>query len=368
VINKKSGYPFDIEIKVGVVMNNVRCISLVSLFLCVLGCTKQPSNNDKPNPKPVVQPKTAVVNSLVVYSGRSAKLVDPIFKKFEDKTNIKILVRSGKSDGLANRIVMEGKKTEADLIFLQESGYLEALGRKDMLTDLPDALVNRVPDSYRGTENRWLGVSGRARVLVYSTKDLKPEALPKIFEALADPKWAGQVGWAPTNASFEAHVSALRHLWGEDKTKAWLMKMKAISPKKYPKNSPQVRAVGNGEIKIGWVNHYYLLRQKASQPDLLAANYVFPTDQDAGNIMMLSGVGIVKGTKKLKAAEKFVNFLLSDEIQNHLTQKNFEYPAVAGIERGAALEGLADKVSLVPQDRLTDIAGTQRLLQSVGLR
>lgn len=349
-------------------MSNARCIVYVSLFLCVLGCTKESSNTEKLKAKSVVQSKSEPVESLVVYSGRSAKLVDPIFQKFEAKTKIKILVRSGKSDGLANRIVMEGEKTEADLIFLQESGYLEALGRKGMLADLPNPLVSRVPANYRGSENRWLGVSGRARVLVYSTKDLKPEALPKTLEALADPKWTGQVGWAPTNASFEAHVSALRHLWGEEKTKAWLLKMKTISPKKYPKNSPQVRAVGNGEIKIGWVNHYYLLRQKASQPDLLAANYVFPTDKDAGNIMMLSGVGIIKGTKKLKAAEKFVDFLLSDEIQNHLTQKNFEYPAVAGIERGAALEGLADKVSLVPQDRLTDIAGTQRLLQSVELR
>lgn len=350
-------------------MTNAQCVSLLCILGTALGCSHQ-ETSDKATPKSEMLKKSKAVESLslVVYSGRSAKLVDPIFKKFEEQTKIKILVRSGKSDELANRIVMEAENTEADLIFLQESGYLEALGRKSLLAPLPSEAVARVPKHYQGSDQHWLGVSGRARVLVYSTADLTAQELPKSLEALADKKWAGQVGWAPTNASFEAHVSALRYLWGEEKTKDWLIKMKAISPKTYPKNSPQVRAVGNGEIKIGWVNHYYLLRQKASQPDLKAANYVFPTDKDAGNIMMLSGVAIVKGTKQSKAAGMLVSFLLSDEIQTHLTQNNFEYPVVEGVERGPELKGLAEKVSLIPQDQLTDIAGTQRLLQSVGLR
>ncbi len=350
-------------------MTKARFVSLICSFGCVFGCSSEPTSKiAEVNTVSLEKQTLGKTESLVVYSGRSAKLVDPIFKKFEAKTKIKVLVRSGKSDALANRIVMEGDKTEADVIFLQESGYLEALGRKALLKSLPSTVAVRVPQSYQGTEQRWLGVSGRARVLVYSTTDLTPDSLPKSLEELADPKWKDQIGWAPTNASFEAHVSALRHLWGEEKTKDWLLKMKALSPKKYPKNSPQVRAVGNGEIKIGWVNHYYLLRQKASQPDLQAANYVFPTDKDPGNIMMLSGVGIVEGTKRPKAAQMFVEFLLSDEIQNHLTNKNFEYPAVESVPAGPDLKGLAENLSLVPQDRLTDIAGTQRLLQSVGLR
>jgi iron(III) transport system substrate-binding protein len=353
-------------------MNATRCVTFSFILSAVFGCTQKEASSDQTycgtKSELAASTKPLKPASLVVYSGRSAKLVDPIFKKFEDATKIKILVRSGKSDELANRIVMEGNKTEADLIFLQESGYLEALGRKSLLAPLSSESVARVPKYYQGSDQHWLGVSGRARVLVYSTTDLSPKDLPKSLEALADEKWAGKVGWAPTNASFEAHVSALRYLWGEEKTKTWLLKMKAISPKMYPKNSPQVRAVGNGEIKIGWVNHYYLLRQKASKPDLKAANYVFPTDKDAGNIMMLSGVAIVKGTKQSKSAQMLVDFLLSDEIQAHLTEKNFEYPVVEGVVRGAELVGLAEKVSLIPQDQLTDIAGTQRLLQSVGLR
>ena len=62
-----------------------------------------------------------------------------ILNEFAKKTGIKVKVRAGKSDQLANRVSMEGKKTEADVIFLQESGYLEVLGRKDFLAPLTEA-------------------------------------------------------------------------------------------------------------------------------------------------------------------------------------------------------------------------------------
>ena len=351
-------------------------VRTLSLFLfcvsgLVFGCT---SNDSAKTPQEDTLREAekptgdALKQTVVVYSGRSAKLVDPIFERFEQRTKIKVLVRAGKSDALANRIVMEADKTEADVIFLQESGYLEALGRKGLLQRLPEVATSRVPSEYLGTDSTWAGVSGRARVLVYSTADVALKDLPKSLYNLADDKWKGQIGWAPTNASFEAHVSALRHAWGEEKTKSWLSKMKALGTRKYPKNSPQVRAVDNGEIKIGWVNHYYLLKQKASKPQMKAANYSFPIKSDPGNLMMLSGVGITKNAKHKSAAEQFVAFLLSDEIQEHLTTKNFEYPVVHSIKPGPGLEDLAGRLSLIPQSRLTDIGATQKLLKDVGLR
>ena len=346
-------------------------LSIGLLLLGVLGCSspsKDAPKTAETKPSEAAIDQKVGVQELVVYSGRSAKLVDPIFKKFEAATQVKVRVRNGKSDELANRIALEGEASEADVIFLQESGYLEVLGRKGFLSPLAPNVVSKLPDSFVGTKRKWAGISGRARVLVYSTDGVKPEELPKTLDALADKKWAGQIGWAPTNASFEAHVSALRHFWGEGKTKAWLERMKALSPKKYPKNSPQVRGVANGEIKIGWVNHYYLLRQKASNPNLKAANYSFPVANDAGNLMMLSGAGVVKSSKRQALASRFIAFLLSPEIQTHLTQKNFEYPTVKGISLGDGLIPIADRLSAVPQERLTDIAGTQKLLQAVGLR
>ena len=144
--------------------------------------------------------------------------------------------------------------------------------------------------------------------------------------------------------------------------------MKNLQPKRYPKNSPQVKGVGNGEISIGWVNHYYLMRQLAVDPEYPAANYLFPTPGDAGNLLMLSGVAVSKHSKKQALADEFVKFLLSDEIQTHFTQVNFEYPLVGGVKAAAGLEPLGDRLSLIDQKHLTDIAKTQEVLQSLGLR
>ena len=100
----------------------------------------------------------------------------------------------------------------------------------------------------------------------------------------------------------------------------------------------------------------------------MAANYSFQTVKDPGNLMMLSGAAVIKTTKRPIAAEAFLNFLLSEEIQTLLTQKNYEYPTVVGIPLGEGLTPIGDRLFQVSQEHLTDIAGTQKLLQSVGLR
>ena len=166
-----------------------------------------------------------------------------------------------------------------------------------------------------------LVTSGRARVLVYDPSTVKPEALPKSLKDLANPKWKNQLDKIG-NASFQAHISALRHLWGEAETAQWLKDMIALEPKTYPKNSPQVKGVSNGEIQIGWVNHYYLHKLKAANPELKAANYSFTEAGDAGNLMMLSGIAITTHSKKKAAAQKLINFSSSENSQTHFTTKN----------------------------------------------
>ena len=116
---------------------------------------------------------------------------------------------------MANRIATEGEKTEADLFFAQDSGYLGALATKGHLKPLSADITSLVPETHRDKEGRWVATSGRARVLVYDPKSVKPEELPTSLKALGDAKWKGKLGWAPGNASFQAHVSALRHLWGK---------------------------------------------------------------------------------------------------------------------------------------------------------
>ena len=120
-----------------------------------------------------------------------------------------------------------------------------------------ESTLAQVDPKFRDANGQWVGTSGRLRVLVYDSSKLKTEDLPRTLAELADPKWKGKSA-APTNGSLHAHVSALRHAWGEEKTKEWMKVVEAST--RYSKNSPQVAAANEGAIELGWVNHYYLHR------------------------------------------------------------------------------------------------------------
>ena len=273
--------------------------TLAYLALTFIACKPgpTPTSNEK------AAPKIEAKQGLVLYSARSQILIEPLLNDFTQQTGIQVEVRYDKStQNLATRLMTEGEKTQADIFFAQDSGYLGALAQKDLLAKLPDTILNQVTPTHRDAQGKWIATSGRARVLVYDPTTLKAKDLPKSLKDLANVKWKGKLGWAPGNGSFQAHISALRHLWGEEATVKWLKEMVALEPKTYPKNSPQVKGVSNGEIQIGWVNHYYLHKLKAANPELKAANYSFTAAQDAGNLMMLSGIGVVSHSKKQDTA------------------------------------------------------------------
>ncbi len=306
--------------------------------------------------------------ALMVYSGRSKKIMEPLFKKFQQTSGIEVkAVYDKKTWALAERIAKEGKKTEADVFLGQDPGYIGALANKGHLAQLPKPILELVSKDHRGAGGFWVGTSGRARVLVYNPDKIKASDLPETLEQLADSKWKGRIGWAPSNASFQAHISTLRKVWGEEKTSAWLKKMSAIDMQVYPKNSPQVKGVANGEIEIGWVNHYYLHRALATNPQLKAKNYSFRKADDAGNLMMLSGVGITKHSQRKGAATKLVNFLLSQEAQNHFAQKVFEYPTVDGIKLHPNVPPIAEGALAGDKAALADVQGTIKLLRGLKL-
>ncbi len=344
-------------------------IILTFLSLLFTACSQKADTPAQKETQKLPKVEKEAKESLVIYSARSQVLVEPLLKDFTTQTGIEVEVRYDKStQNLASRLMTEADKTPADLFFAQDSGYLGALAEKNLLSNLPEALLNQVATDHRDAKGKWVATSGRARVLVYDPSALKPADLPKSLKDLANAKWKGKLGWAPGNGSFQAHVSALRHLWGEEATAKWLKDIIALEPKTYPKNSPQVKGVSNGEIQIGWVNHYYLHKLKAANPELKAANYSFTAAQDAGNLMMLSGIGVISHSKKQETAHKLINFLLSEKSQKHFTNKIYEYPTRTGIKANEALPAISQLMSKVPQAHLTDVSGTLKMLRELKLQ
>ena len=270
-------------------------------------------------------------DSLTVYSGREEELVAPLFERFEQETGIDVEVRYADSAELAATIAEEGDNSPADVFFAQDPGSLGSVD--DQLAALPDEVLERVDSRFRDSDGRWVGTSGRARVIVFNTDELSADEVPDSVFDLTDPAWKGKIGLPPTNASFQAFVTAMRLDVGDERTKQWLEELKANEPKFYEKNTPTVEAVASGEIALGLVNHYYLYLVKEEQPDAPIENKYLPGN-DPGALVSVAGAGILDGAEHADAAERFVRFLLEDEQQRFYTEEaeEAEIPLVAGID------------------------------------
>lgn len=311
---------------------------------------------------------TAQGKTLVIYSGRSEKLIGPLIEKAERDLGIDIEVRYGKTAELAIAILEEGRNSKADLFFGQDAGALGALAKEGRTETISSRLLNKVDSRFRSRNGQWIGISGRARVVDYNVELIRQSQLPlpsSIWE-LTDSKWQGKVGWAPTNGSFQAFVTAMRLTAGDDKTLEWLKAMKANGTKVYAKNTPIVEALGRGEIYLGLVNNYYLYRFTKDNPNFGVAHHYMPGD--VGSMINVAGVAIADTTDQRGDTEKFVEYLLNDSSQSYFARETKEYPLVSGI---APPENQLTITEINPPNidlsNLEDLEGTISLLQKAGL-
>lgn len=303
----------------------------------------------------------------MVYSGRSENLVGPLIERFEKESGLDVAVRWGDTAELAALLLEEGPVSRADLFFAQEPGALGAV--EDLLAPLPEAVLESVAPRFRDPAGRWVGTSGRARVVVYNTESLTPADLPAGMEGFVDAHWTGRIGWAPANASFQAMVTAMRKAWGEDRTRAWLEGIIANEPVEFDRNAPIVEAVGAGEIDVGFVNHYYLYRFLEEEGADFPARNHFLTDGGPGSLVLVAGIGIVATGQHPDAAEKLAAFMLTTEAQRYFADETFEYPLIAGVAPAEIVDmpPLADLHAIdLDAGDLVDIQGTLALLRDVG--
>lgn len=305
--------------------------------------------------------------TLVVYSGRSEDLVGPLFEQFEERSGLDLQVRYGDTAELAATILEEGENSPADLFFAQDPGALGALDDEGRLTELPGGILDQVPANFRADDGNWVGTSGRARVVAYNTEELSEADLPGSIFAFTQPEWEGRIGWAPTNGSFQAFVTALRVLEGEDRARQWLEGIQANDPFVYPDNLSAVEGVASGEVQVAFVNHYYLYQVREEQgDDLLAENY-YLRNGDPGALVLAAGAGVLDSAANPEAAQDFIEFALSDEAQQYFSDETYEYPLVEGVELNEELPPLSEIQSpQVDLSNLDDLQGTLELLQETG--
>ncbi len=308
---------------------------------------------------------------LTIYSGRDEEYVAPLIDRFKQANpDVDVQVRYGDSAELAATIREEGDRSPADLFFSQDAGALGALQDEGVLAALPSATLDEVAPAYRSTAGDWVGITGRARVLGYDSRAVKESDLPDSVFDLTQPRWKGKVGWAPTNASFQSFVTAMRKTAGEEKTRQWLEDMQANDVQSYEKNSIIRDAVADGEIEVGLINHYYIL-EGIREGEVDGENYpvklhFFPGG-DVGSLVNVAGIGVLKSAEQGANAQKFTDFLLEKPQQEYFAEDVGEYPLVAGVAQDPSLPPLEDiQTPDVDLADLADLQGTLELLQETG--
>jgi iron(III) transport system substrate-binding protein len=311
------------------------------------------------------QAVSAQEERLVVYSGRNESLVGPIIEQFTAASGIKVDVRWGSTSELAATLLEEGRNSPADVFFAQDPGGMGAV--YDLFAPLPDSLTEDVDPAFIDENGRWVGISGRARIVVYNTDRLSPADLPKDMWAFTEPEWKGRIGWPPTNASFQTMVTAMRQSWGEDQARQWLEGILANQPIEYNNNTSLVSGVAAGEVDVGFTNHYYLYRFLREEGDSFKARNYYLMDGGPGSLVMVSGAAILDTSKNKEAAAKFIGFLLSPVAQQYFASQTSEYPVVNGVIAPQDLPSIAELNSTkIRITELADLQGTVDLLREVG--
>lgn len=303
-------------------------------------------------------------SSLTVYCGRGKSLVEPLLKQFEEQTGIRVEARYADTTDLANLILQEGRRSPADVFFAQDPGALGAVEEAGLLAALPQGSLDRVQAGSRSPHGGWVGVSGRARVVAYSTQRVAPDALPTSIFELTGPEWKNRVAWAPTNASFQLFVTAMRKVYGDAATTKWLVDMKANGVRDYPSNRPIIQAIADGQIDAGLVNHYYLVAMRKDRPEIPVENHLI--SGDLGGLMSVAGVGVLKSSRNASSAQRFVDFLLSEQAQRFFAEQTGEFPLAGSVDPAVVtpLEGAAATLDL---GSLHDRQGTLELLRTAGV-
>ena len=312
---------------------------------------------------------SAAGEPVVVYSGRSEELIEPLFEKFTEETGVPVEVRYGDTAEMAAQIIEEGDASPADVYYGQDAGALGALDGAGMCAPLADSIANSVPAPYRSADGTWTGVTGRARVIAFDSTQLSADQVPRSVFDLTDEQWRGQVAIAQTNGSFQAFVTAMRVAAGEDATREWLQGLVDNDVQLYEKNGLIRDAVDAGEVQLGLINHYYWYEKAAEVgEDAMNVQLAFAEPGDPGALVNVSGTCIVRPTDNADGASALMEWLLSESAQQWFVETTFEYPLVAGVEGPDGVPPLSQVQGPdIPLAELEDLPGTLLMLQDVGL-
>ncbi|UWG47854.1 ABC-type Fe3+ transport system, periplasmic component [Halanaeroarchaeum sp. HSR-CO] len=291
------------------------------------------------------------------------EMLEEIYPDFQ------VFSSSAASSSLAQTIVEEvgSQSAQADVFWSIDASSLGYVADNNAYESLPNDVVDPVPSSFRGSDNAWVGVAGRARSIPYNSEQLSEDDIPaSVMDIPETDALLGTMGWAPTYGAFKSFVTAMRLLEGPETTREWLVSLREAGTQRFPNEFVVSNQVADGTLGAGFANHYYALRVKNSRPDA-PIDLAF-TKNDAGALVNVAGALRIKGTQKDELVNDFIRHLLSAEAQEYFATVSFAYPMISGV---APPGGLPTVDELNPPDidiaALADLEPTLELMREAGV-
>ena len=281
--------------------------------------------------------------TLNIYSHRQPFLIEPFIEAFKAQTGIEVNVVYS-SKGLAQRLQAEGKRSPADVVLTVDIGRLYVYADKDLLVPVSSEILDKnIPAHLKDPANRWFGVSKRARVVAIA-KDRVDSSEIERLEDLSSPIWKGRICSRPGSHVYNrALLSSLIAANGKQAAEQWAAGLvENLAQRPQGADRAQVKAIYQGVCDIALINNYYYGKLRSSDvPEHRewadAIELVFTNQQDRGNHINISGVGVAKYSKNKENALKFIEFLSEPSAQQLYSEVNFEYPVNPAVEMSPEL-------------------------------
>jgi iron(III) transport system substrate-binding protein len=290
---------------------------------------------------------------LTIYSGRTRDQIDPVFVALEEEYDgLTLNIDYDENDVQVNQILQEGDAAPADLMYSQDPGALNELNNEGVLQGLPEDVVDAVPESYRHPDGLWTGVTGRTRSVQFNSERLAEETdfdsgddLPTdIMEYATDERLQGIISTRPDSGTFRGFIQAMVELEGEEETREWVRAMVEDQDAQFfSGGSDQAEAVNRGgddDPIVALGNSYYAARILNEDPDA-PIDLAF-TENDAGCLFSVAGVGVLNNVEDPELVAEFVRHLLAAEGQELMMDANGEYPVVEGVDYVGELPDLEE--------------------------
>ena len=318
---------------------------VIAMMLVLSACgsaTKKESGTD-------AGAKKSEKSEVNLYTSRHYDVDNELYKKFEEETGIKVNVIKDEADVLIERIKREGSATKADLLLTADVGRLYRAKEEGLLQSVSsDKLSKQIPEKLRDVDDMWVGLTKRARILVYNKDKVKPEEL-STYEALTEDKWKSRVLVRSSESVYnQSLLASFIEIDGEEKAKEWaqgLVNNFAQNPEGGDRDQAKAIAAGIGDVAI--MNSYYFGQMlNSSEPEevKVAENLgvFFPNQETTGTHVNISGAGVVKGSKNAENAVKLLEFLTDEEAQSEFASANYEYPVNENVEPSELLKSWGD--------------------------